>query len=286
MNLFLYRFRPIRVYALVGSSGSGKSFRAQTLIDKYNIDILIDDGLIIQDSKIISGKTAKGADSILGAVATAIFEGKKHRTDARIALQQSAVRRVLVLGTSQKMVRRICDALLLSHPHKIVNIEDIASEKEIQTARIHRDTQGSHVVPVPAFEMEQSFPDMLVSSIRVLFRKSYGFVRKNYAYQKSIVRPLYNRKGVIKLSEQALLQLVSNLTSEYEQRIIIKRVRCYPQDSEYNIEVHIAVPAKGLNLTKILPRFHDYLIPKIQSFSGIIVRKLDIIIDNIHDEHP
>ena len=53
------KFSPITVYALVGESGTGKSFRSKLLAEEYGIHALIDDGLLIQDEKIIAGHTAK-----------------------------------------------------------------------------------------------------------------------------------------------------------------------------------------------------------------------------------
>ena len=40
--------KPVTVYALVGESGTGKSFRSKLLAEKYGIDYIIDDGLLIQ----------------------------------------------------------------------------------------------------------------------------------------------------------------------------------------------------------------------------------------------
>ena len=56
-----WRFRGVRVIALVGKSGTGKSFRARLVMEKYNIDLLIDDGLLIRDQKIVAGTSAKRA---------------------------------------------------------------------------------------------------------------------------------------------------------------------------------------------------------------------------------
>ena len=281
MRFLLYKFRKIQVYALVGGSGSGKSFHSRALVDTHNIDILIDDGLIIRDEKILSGKTAKNEITVMHAVGAAIFENVIHRNEARATLKQEKFRRILILGTSEKMIRKICTALLLPLPKKIIHIEDIASPEQIETARSHRTNHGSHVVPVPAFEMQQSFPHILVSSLKVLFQRGSGIFRKDFVYQKSIVRPSYSDKGTIKLSDKALLQLVSQLTQTYEQSIKVNKVKFHSRESGYNVEVYISVPAEGLNLNKILLHLHDYLIAKIQNFSGIIVRKLDIIIDTL-----
>ena len=52
-------FKPCTVFALVGESGTGKSFRAKLLAESYGIDAIIDDGLLIQNDKILAGRSAK-----------------------------------------------------------------------------------------------------------------------------------------------------------------------------------------------------------------------------------
>ena len=51
----LWALRGVQVMALVGKSGTGKSFRAQLIARKYNIEAIIDDGLLIQGQKILAG---------------------------------------------------------------------------------------------------------------------------------------------------------------------------------------------------------------------------------------
>ena len=50
---FLKSFNNITVFALVGLSGTGKSFRAKLLADKCSLEAIIDDGLLIQNDKIL-----------------------------------------------------------------------------------------------------------------------------------------------------------------------------------------------------------------------------------------
>ena len=51
----------IKVYAFVGPSGTGKSYRAQMVASEKDINFIIDDGLLIKDNKIIAGESAKKA---------------------------------------------------------------------------------------------------------------------------------------------------------------------------------------------------------------------------------
>jgi ABC-type glutathione transport system ATPase component len=52
----------MKVYALVGKSGTGKSYQAQNLCRELKIKGIIDDGLFIYENKVISGISAKRQD--------------------------------------------------------------------------------------------------------------------------------------------------------------------------------------------------------------------------------
>ena len=45
----------IKVYAFVGPSGTGKSYRAQMVANENNISYIIDDGLLIKDNNVVAG---------------------------------------------------------------------------------------------------------------------------------------------------------------------------------------------------------------------------------------
>ena len=51
----------IKVYAFVGPSGTGKSYRAQMVASEKNVNYIIDDGLLIKDNQVIAGESAKKA---------------------------------------------------------------------------------------------------------------------------------------------------------------------------------------------------------------------------------
>ena len=73
---FLQSFNNITVFALVGPSGTGKSFRAKLLADKHGLEAIIDDGLLIQNDKILAGQSAKREKTYMGAVRVALFDDK------------------------------------------------------------------------------------------------------------------------------------------------------------------------------------------------------------------
>ena len=51
--------KDIKVYAFVGPSGTGKSYRAQMVAGEYDIKYIIDDGILVKDNDIVAGSSAK-----------------------------------------------------------------------------------------------------------------------------------------------------------------------------------------------------------------------------------
>ena len=100
-------FKGITVYALVGESGTGKSFRAKLLAQKYGLEAIIDDGLLIKEDKILAGHSAKREKTFLAAVRVALFDDKSHRDDIAKVLQKTGIKKLLILGTSEKMVQKL-----------------------------------------------------------------------------------------------------------------------------------------------------------------------------------
>src|SRR6056297_1863604 len=103
----------MKVYALVGSSGTGKSHRAVLLANKYQIPLIIDDGLLIYSGKIMAGCSAKREESKMGAIRTALFFNDHQVTEVKKALTKIKENKILILGTSIGMVERIAERLEL-----------------------------------------------------------------------------------------------------------------------------------------------------------------------------
>ena len=68
----------MKIYALVGKSGTGKSYQAVNLCKELNIESIIDDGLFICRSKVLAGISAKRQPTKIAAVRTALFHEDDH----------------------------------------------------------------------------------------------------------------------------------------------------------------------------------------------------------------
>ncbi len=186
-----------QVYALVGRSGTGKSYKAGAIAQRFGIDLIIDDGLVIRGGAIIAGRSAKREKGIVSAVRTALFANPDQAADARRAIGAEHFRRILVIGTSLKMVRRIAAGLELPDFTRIIPIEQAATREEIARAMRVRAEQGKHIIPVPSVEVKRSYPHIFFESVKELISGTRrGFGRKPvdaHLVEKTVVRPPYSR---------------------------------------------------------------------------------------------
>ena len=270
----------VKTYALVGKSGTGKSFRAKLVAQKYGIELIIDDGLLIRDQKIIAGKSAKKAKSYLGAIKTALFDDKKHKFSVIKALEKEKFKRILVLGTSEKMIRKISSRLHLPAPTKILNIEQLASKEEIAMAIKSRKLEGKHVIPVPAIEIHRNYPRFVYDSIRVFVKKNILFQRKNEVFEKAIVRPDFADKGKIRISESAITQMVTHCIDEFDDTITVKKIHVKNDPNGYRLKISIHIPL-GVQMSGSIHNLQEYIIESIERYAGVTIDRVSITIDKL-----
>jgi len=195
----LHRFLPWirrrrRVFALVGKSGTGKSFKARQVARRFRVDLIIDDGLLIRGQKILAGRSAKREKGIMTAIKTAVFANPELIAEVRQAIAAEQFARLLIIGTSRKMVLRIARTLDLLPIHRVITIEEISTRAEIAQALKIRAEQGKHIIPVPGVEIKRNYPHIFFESVKILL-KSSKVLRKSEAeiVEKTVVRPEYGR---------------------------------------------------------------------------------------------
>ena len=263
----------------MGKSGTGKSFRAKLLTQKYGIELIIDDGLLIRDQKIIAGRSAKKETSYMTAVKTAVFHDKDHRENVAQCLKKEKFRRLLIIGTSEGMVRKIARTLRLPPPDKIIHIEDIATEDEIHTALHHRNVHGRHIIPVPSIEVKRTYPKTMADSIKIFLKQQFGLGEKQ-VFEKAVIRPEFSKKGDITISESALTQMLLHCLQESNPHVKLKKVTLKNEGASYQIDMAISVPY-GMELIPNINELQEYIATSIERFTGIMIQELNITIDSI-----
>ncbi len=241
--------------ALVGPSGTGKSHRASLVAIQRGAEAIIDDGLLVREGKILAGESAKRAPSKLAAVRRAIFADADDAQAMRKRLGEIQPRRVLVLGTSLGMVRRICEVLGLPQPAEVVHIEDIASPEEILHAQQIRREQGKHVIPAPIVEVKRTFSGYLVDPLRFILRGSGG-QRRAMVIEKSVVRPTWSYLGRFTIDDKAVSAIAAHAAEEIAGIARVRRVamETWPEGLVLHLDVTVVF---GHHLPTALARARD-----------------------------
>ncbi len=271
-------------YALVGRSGTGKSFRARLLAEKNGIPYIIDDGLLIGNNKILAGHSAKKEPTYMGAIKVALFDDPLHREAVKNCIKKEKVRKILLIGTSVKMVSKMAERLGLPRIKQFIKIEDIASKEEIERAIHSRYNDGKHIIPVPALEVKPDYSHILSDSIKLLFHKNFTFrKKKTQIFEKSVVTPVFANQGTrgkVQISEAALSQMILHCIDEYEHTIEVMKISIKRDKRGYRIAIAVSADY-GKHLGG---NFHDlqtYVIDKIERFSGIMICSLSIEVGRI-----
>lgn len=265
---------PIKVYALVGRSGTGKSFRAQFIARQYNIRLIVDDGLLIKKDNIIAGITAKQENNFLTAVKRALFLDPEHCAEIKETLSKELFLKVLVVATSEKMAIRITNALELPPPKTIIHIEDIATPDEIETAMRIRYSEGKHVIPVSPQQITRTYPHITYDSIKVL-QTRFGIF--NRISEKTIVKPEFSKLEQQTISASAISQMINQSLDQYSQTIKLISVTQFSKDDKgYSLELELRSP---LNVTtEGIDEIESFLTEALEKYGNIMINKLKVVV--------
>ena len=271
--------KQIKVFAFVGPSGTGKSYRAQMVAAENDIHFIIDDGLLIKDNEVIAGNSAKKAATKIETVKKALFIQEEQSTEIQKALKKYKAESILLLGTSDGMVEKIAENLKLPKISKIIYITDVATEQEMETAKRIRVTEGKHVIPVPTFEIKKDFSGYLLDPLQIF--KSRGNGQKPYISEKSIIRPTFSYMGNFTISDNVFKQLVEYLALSLEEvkRVLKTRVTNSDEGAVIYMEVEVVY---GCNVMETLKDFKHKAIREIENWTAMNVAEMDVVAKSIY----
>jgi hypothetical protein len=272
------RLRGVRVSALVGMSGTGKSFRARLIAEKHGIDVIVDDGILIHDETILAGHWAKKERSLLAATRRALFDSPEHAREAREALRSLPFRTVLVVATSRRMAERIASVLDLPKPTTVYAVEEVARSNDIEAAG-RRRRAGSHALPAQTASIRRGPIASLAAgadSLADAVRRKAARDRKPRA---DVDRQKQARGGVA-ISVEALRQMVGHCVTEHDPRITVERFRVRERGGMHELEIGIGIPfARGTSGD--LHRLREDIMHSLERYAGIVVREVRLVVDSV-----
>ena len=269
----------MKTYAFVGPSGTGKSYRAQMVANERGINYIIDDGLLISGNEVLAGVSAKKAPTKIETVRNALFQNEERKKEIQAVIKKRKPDSILILGTSDEMVKRIAENLEFEPISETIYITDVATEEEMAMARNIRVTQGKHVIPVPTFAIKKDFSGYLLDPLQIF--KSKGKGKAPYISEKSIIRPTFSYLGNFVISDTVFRQIIEYLATKSEAIYRVNKVRT--EKSENGMYIYIETTIEyGYNVIEALNLFKQKCKKEIENLTAMNVGSIDIVAKNIH----
>ena len=268
----------MKVYALVGKSGTGKSHHSMWVARENNIDYIIDDGLLVSDNQIIAGKSAKREPTKVASVRRAIFSDKIYQDEVKKAITDYNIQSLLIIGTSERMANKIADAIGVSPIEKFIYIEDVSTPEEMKIANEMRTKHGKHVIPVPTFEVKKQFSGYFIDPMVQFFnRKNHTIVE-----EKTVMRPTYSYLGDYKISHKAIFDICSYETSRFPSMYKLLKLKSSTTKGNrliLDIELSLRYPC---NVVEEARKIADTVKESIEYHTSITVKYVNIYVKTLH----
>lgn len=268
----------MRLYALVGKSGTGKSHHCMSVAHDYKLDYIIDDGLLISGSRIVAGKSAKREATKMASVHRAIFSDPNHASEVRRALDKNHAESLLIIGTSDKMVNRIAETLKLGPIEKIIYIEDITTPEERAVAAEMRNKQGKHIIPVPTFELKRQFSGYFTDPITLFFKRK----GQTIAEEKTIMRPSYSYLGEYKISQKVIADICAYEISRFDSIYKLNKMKIITAANGFltiDIDVTVNFPCR---VSKQMELAAGQVKESVENHTGIAIRRVSVNPKDLH----
>lgn len=258
----------MKIYGLVGTSGTGKSYRAQGLASERGIPCILDDGLLIMGTKVLAGTSAKRESTRLSAIRRALLMDPDHAAHIMEAIRDVKPTAILILGTSISMIQRIADRLELSPIEELIRIEEIATEREIRLAKTQRKEEGKHVIPVPTFEISKDFSGYFIDPLKIF--RLMGKGKQSETLEKTVVRPTFSYFGRFYIADSAIESIASYNTQTIEG--VQRALKCSIISKIDGISINIDVSVYyGYKINKILEQIQRKVKDDIAYVTGLNV---------------
>lgn len=269
----------MRVIAFVGESGTGKSYRAISVLKNNNIDAMIDDGLLIADNSVIAGVSAKREPTRLASVRRALFTDTEHRKEVNAAIKKHGFESVMILATSDAMAAKIAEVLELPEISRTIYIQDVSSAEDIETARRTRTSQGQHVIPVPTFRIKKYFSGYFLHPLRLL-QKNLDEDYPAEEDERTIVRPTFSYLGQYTISDNVIINMATHEAMKIE--CVKKVLRINSRSSVNGVHIDMTVLLEyGKNIPDICREIQKQVSKNLQEYTSINVRRVNILVKNV-----
>ncbi|MCL2111851.1 MAG: hypothetical protein FWH32_06350 [Clostridiales bacterium] len=267
----------MKIFGLIGKSGTGKSFQAIGLCEREGIECIIDDGLFIKKGTVLAGMSAKRQATKVGAIKTALFSSDDHRDEVADAIAKTVPEALLVIGTSDRMVDQITERLGLRPVDERVYIESLTTEDERRLAKYRRNELGQHIIPAPTLEVKRDFSGYFLHPLKILKDIRDG---RALATERSVVRPTFSYFGSFTISDIAIRDIVRITADGMADIAGIHSVFVRKRQDGVIIDIGIIVLA-GRPILEAAHEFQVAVRENIENMTAMFVIGADIVIEDL-----
>lgn len=267
----------MKIFGLIGKSGTGKSFQAIGLCEREGIESIIDDGLFIMKGTVMAGMSAKRQETKVGAIKTALFSSDSHRDEVAGRIRKSAPETLLVIGTSDRMVDQITARLGLHSADERIYIESLTTEDERKLANYRRNELGQHIIPAPTLEVKRDFSGYFLHPLKILKDIRDG---RAQATERSVVRPTFSYFGSYSISDSALKDIVRAAAERMPSIADVPSIFVKKRQNGVIIEAGVVVKA-GSHILESARAFQSTVTESIETMTAMNVLGADVEIEDL-----
>ena len=271
---------------LQGHLGTGKSYRAQKIAYDNNIETIIDDGLLIKGSRVIEGVSAKTAKTKVQTVKAALFSTEKEQERIRNSIKKERIKSILILGTSDEMVKRIQENLKLPKIEKTIYIQDVSTKEEMEEAVRIRRTEGKHIVPVPTFEIKKDFSGILLDPFQILKRGKKKDKKKNKkenaGVERSVIRPAFSYFGKYTIKDKVFKDIIRLVCDRIQGITEISTIRIDKAQNSNDVEISMNMEiAYGYNIEEMAEEMKKQSKKELEYMTSVNISMVNVKIVKI-----
>ena len=265
--------------------GTGKSYRAQKIAYDNNIETIIDDGLLIKGSRVIEGVSAKTAKTKVQTVKAALFSTEKEQERIRNSIKKERVKSILILGTSDEMVKRIQENLKIPKIEKTIYIQDVSTKEEMEEAVRIRRTEGKHIVPVPTFEIKKDFSGILLDPFQILKRgrkKNKKNKKENAGVERSVIRPAFSYFGKYTIKDKVFKDIIRLVCDRIQGITEISTIRIDKAQNSNDVEISMNMEiAYGYNIEEMAEEMKKQSKKELEYMTSVNISMVNVKIVKI-----
>lgn len=271
---------------LLDHHGTGKSYRAQKIAYDNNIETIIDDGLLIKGSRVIEGVSAKTAKTKVQTVKAALFSTEKEQERIRNSIKKERIKSILILGTSDEMVKRIQENLRLPKIEKTIYIQDVSTKEEMEEAVRIRRTEGKHIVPVPTFEIKKDFSGILLDPFQILKRGKKKDKKKNKkenaGVERSVIRPAFSYFGKYTIKDKVFKDIIRLVCDRIQGITEISTIRIDKAQNSNDVEISMNMEiAYGYNIEEMAEEMKKQSKKELEYMTSVNISMVNVKIVKI-----